>query len=139
MEIWNIRSVCRNISLYHAHLCMGGTICAVQTQTACEGGSVFVRYVIYTAVTGVIWYGTDRLCLFADGGRVIVFLKRFFICAVVPSLVMLLCFCHTKEFGIVKRKALAIWKRGGQMEEKIKRKNLYCAVFWMQHYMQNRM
>ena len=39
----------------------------------------FVRYVIYTAVTGVIWYGTDRLCLFADGGRVIVFLKRFFI------------------------------------------------------------
>ena len=71
----------------------------------------FVRYVIYTAVTGVIWYGTDRLCLFADGGRVIVFLKRFFICAVVPSLVMLLCFCHTKEFGIVKRKALAIWKK----------------------------
>ena len=24
-------------------------------------------------------------------------------------------------------------------KKKIKRKNLYCAVFWMQHYMQNRM
>ena len=71
----------------------------------------FIRYVIYAAVTGLIWYGTDRLCALAGGSVFAVFLKRLFISAVVPSLVMLLCFCRTKEFGIVKGKALAIWKK----------------------------
>lgn len=73
--------------------------------------SFFVRYVIYAAVTGLTWYGTDRICAFAGGSVIVVFLKRLFICAVVPHLVILLCFCRTKEFGIVKRKALAIWKK----------------------------
>ena len=136
MEIWNIRSVCRNISLYHAHLCMGGTICAVQTQTACEGGSVFCPLCdLYSGNRcDLVWNRPALLiCGWWKGDRI--FKEIFHMCCGAEPCDASLLLPHKRIWNCKEKSTCYMEKEVDRWKKKIKRKNLYCAVFWMQHCM----
>lgn len=58
----------------------------------------FIRYALYSGVVGGIWFLTDGICDLIEGSVWIVLGGRFLICMVVPNVLLLLCYCRTKEF-----------------------------------------
>lgn len=79
---------------------------------ACSCAGYFVRFFIYMAVTGAVWYLTDFLCvaLTVDSIWQILF-GRLLICLFVPNFLFLLVYGRTGEFRFLSGRLKSLWKR----------------------------
>lgn len=68
----------------------------------------FLRYVLYAAVTFVLWMGEDALCGHITGNLWLVCIFRLLICFIITNLVYLILYHRTKEFRLLMRKAWEI-------------------------------
>ena len=142
MESRNIWSICRNVSLYHAHICMGGAICSVPAQTACE--SIFILCPLCDLCSSdrvdLVWNRQD-MCICRRQCHCCIFEKTFHLCGSATSCDAFV-FLPYKRIWDCKEKGTCYleeeverWKK--KMKIKMKKKNLYCAAFWMQLCMQS--
>lgn len=70
----------------------------------------FMKYMVYTMITGVAWYVTDLLCCLCDGSAFLQCIIRLFICITVPNLIYLLCYFKSAEFQLLFHKITGILK-----------------------------
>ncbi len=75
--------------------------------------SYFLRYFVYASVTFALWWGEDMLCRRITGGLNPwgVCILNLIICFAVTNLVYLLVYHRTKEFALLKDKAVYMLKR----------------------------
>lgn len=77
----------------------------------------FGRYLLYALVAVLSFFATDRLCAFAAGDTVSIgaLLIRALICAVVPNVIMLLCYFKLWEFSfLIEKGRMLLEKRRGR-------------------------
>lgn len=74
-------------------------------------GGYFFKYLLYTIVTGCVWFAADFLCRRVSGGDGMVLLIRVLICVTVPNLLYLLIYCRTAEYRFLVGKLRALKKR----------------------------
>ncbi len=72
-----------------------------------SGKDYFVRYGVYSAVIGVVWFVTDRLCGQIQGSLPVLLCIRFLICMLVTNSCFFLFYHQTAEFLFLRKKA---WK-----------------------------
>ncbi len=70
----------------------------------------FVKYIVYTAVTGIGWYITDMVCNMWEGSAFSQCVVRLFVCVTVPNLIYLVCFFKSEEFRLLFGKMMGMLK-----------------------------
>lgn len=70
----------------------------------------FWHYGIYCCVVAGSWYLTSRLCSLYHGGLIMTLIVRLLICCIVPNLIMLICYCQTREFQFLWDKAVLVYQ-----------------------------
>ena len=71
----------------------------------------FLHYLLYAAVTFLLWWGEDLLCRHITGGLFLTCLLRALLCFAVTNLAFLLLYHRTKEFRLLWQKALVMVKK----------------------------
>ncbi len=74
----------------------------------------FVKYVLYTAVTFLVWLGLHKICVGIDGNPWLVCCERVLLCLTVLNLVYFACYHRTKEFALLWEKGKHLLKRLGR-------------------------
>lgn len=64
----------------------------------------FLKYLLYTSVTAVLWYGTDFLCSKIVGSPVRILVLRLLVITGIVNGVYLILYSRTKEFNLLKYK-----------------------------------
>lgn len=65
----------------------------------------YLKYACYVVVIGVVWFVTDMLCGQVEGTLPGTLVFRFFVCALLPNLMLVLVYFRRPEFLAVKERA----------------------------------
>ena len=71
----------------------------------------FLHYFLYAGVTFVLWWGEDMLCRGITGSLWTICLLRLLLCFVMTNLVFLLLYHRTREFVLLRQKAVGMVKK----------------------------
>lgn len=68
----------------------------------------FIRYGLYCLVMGLVWFLSDQVCACVSGGILQLLALRGLLCILLPNSLLLVVYCRTPQFQMVKRKAAGI-------------------------------
>lgn len=68
----------------------------------------FGRYLMYAAVTGLLWISEDEICARITGQPLVVCILRVIVCFVMTNVAYAVIYCRTKEYKLLMEKGIAL-------------------------------
>lgn len=71
----------------------------------------FGKLLLYMAVTAGLWWGEDYICHLLPEGTWLMWVARILVCLLISNVVYLILYGRTKEFILLKKKALSLLQK----------------------------